>query len=498
MTSLCTIALAEPGASAAVFAVFGTLIIFSVLFMKSLVRAGVPVVLAFLVLGMIGGSEGIGGIQLDDYGLAFRLGTAALILILFEGGLNTSWRAVRAAAGPSGVLATLGVVFTAAGVAACGRLFGLTWTEALLVGAIVSSTDAAAVFAVLRGGGPVRLRRRSRSIIEVESCLNDPMAVILTVGVVEWAISGSPPGLLTLALLAWQLAAGGAIGVLLGALGSRLLIRVPIQTAGLFPAVTISLAMVSFGLATLAGASGFLSVFATAVVMGNTAIPYRAGFARVHDAVAWLCQASMFMMLGLLVFPSRLLPVAGVGLGLGLTLAVVVRPLVVAACLMPFRIPPREAFYIGWVGLRGAVPIILGTIPALAGLPEGDRIFHIVFFVVVLSTIVPGSSILPIARWLGLLERHRPEPAAAIELHSLRNLDGSIRHFAIDSTLAVCGAKLSEIPFPEGAGAVLVARGNQLLAARGSTRLLEGDDLYVFCRRSEDPLLTLLFGAAQE
>ena len=490
-----TLALAEPAATAALFAVFGSLIIVSVLFMRPLVRAGVPIVLAFLVLGMLGGSESVGGIPMDDHALAFRLGTAALVLILFEGGMNTSIRSIRAAAGPSGVLATVGVALSAGGVALCGRALGLTWTEALLVGAIVSSTDAAAVFAVLRGGGPVRLRKQVRGIVEVESCLNDPMAVILTVGVVEWARSGAAPGWIAFGLLLWQLVAGGACGIALGWLGAKILRRVPIATAGLFPAVTLSLAVVSFGLATLAGGSGFLSVFATAVVLGNSGIPYRAGLVRVHDAVAWLCQASMFLMLGLLVFPSRLLPVAGVGLGIALALAVVVRPLAVMACLLPFGIPWRESLYVGWVGLRGAVPIILGTIPIMAGLPEGDRVFHIVFFVVVLSTLVPGASIVPVARTMGLLEKHRPDPAAAIELHSLRSLDGSVRLYPIDSTLAVCGATLAEIPFPDGAGAILVARDTQLLAARGSTRLLEGDYVYVFCRNTEEPLLSLLFGA---
>lgn len=494
---MITLALAEPAATAALFAVFGTLIVCSVLFMRPLVRAGVPIVLVFLVLGMLGGSEGIGGLPLDDHGVAFRLGTAALVLILFEGGLNTSLRSIRESALPSGLLATLGVALTALGVAACARLFGLGWTESLLIGAIVSSTDAAAVFAVLRGGGPARLKDRIRSVVEVESCLNDPMAVILTVGVVEWARSGTPPGLLAVLLLGWQLAAGAACGFCLGKLGSWLLQRVPIATAGLFPAVTLSLALVSFGMATLAEGSGFLSVFTTAVVLGNSSIPYRAGLVRVHEAIAWLCQASMFLMLGLLVFPSRLLADAGVGLGLALALAVLIRPLAVGACLLPFRMPVREVAYIGWLGLRGAVPIILGTIPVLAGLPQGDRVFHTVFFVVVLSTIVPGASILPLARRLGLLERQRPDPAAAIELHSLRRLDGHIRLFSIDSTLAVCGASLSQIPFPEGSGALLVARGNQLLAARGTTCLLEGDYLYVFCREAEEPLLTLLFGAGR-
>lgn len=327
-----TLALAEPGATALFLAIFGLLMAVSVLFTRTLDRFGIPVVLIFLVLGMLGGSEGLGGVDFSNYETAFRIGTVALVLILFDGGLNTTFRSIRKSAGPAGLLATLGVAGTACALAVIGRLLGLTWPEALLIGAIVSSTDAAAVFAVLRGGS-LRVKDKVRSTLEVESCVNDPMAVILTITIVEIlrAGGGLGPGALAGSLLVavpLQLAIGAVVGVGVGFLTRWVLARIRFSTGGLYPVITLAAAFVAFGVATTAFGSGFLAVFAAAAVLGNGPLPFRAGLVRVHDAVAWMSQVSMFLMLGLLVFPSQLLPVAGVGLALGLGLALVARPLV--------------------------------------------------------------------------------------------------------------------------------------------------------------------------
>lgn len=488
-----TLALAEPGATALLLAVFGVLMAFCVLFARTMNRAGVPIVLLFLVLGMLGGSEGIGRIAFDNYDAAFRLGTIALVLILIDGGLNTSVRAIRASIGPSGVLATFGVAGTAAALALVARAFGLSWQVALLIGAIVSSTDAAAVFAVLRAGS-IRLKDRVRNVLEVEACANDPMAVILTVAVIGAVSAGRPPGWSLLLEVPLQLAIGGAVGVAVGYVTRYLLARVQVSAGGLLPVVTLAAGFVAFGAATLANGSGFLAAFAAAVVLGNGPLPYRTGIARVHDALAWLSQVAMFLMLGLLVFPSELVPVAGIGLSLGLALAFFARPVTVALCLLPFGFSWRESLCIGWVGLRGAVPIILAIFPIMAGLGEGETVFHIVFFVVVVSTLVPGASIVPIARRLKLDEPEPPAPAAAIEMHSLRQLNGEVKAYYVDPTLAVCGATLSQVRFPEGAAAILIVRGNELVAARGSTRLLEGDYVHVFCKPDDEPYISLLFG----
>jgi cell volume regulation protein A len=478
-----TLLLAEPAATAALLVVFGLLMAVSVLFTRTLDRFGVPVVLLFLVLGILGGSEGIGGVALSDYEFAFRIGTVALVLILFDGGLNTSMRSIRRSAGPAGVLATVGVAGTAGAMALIARALGLAWTEA-----------------VLRGGS-LRVKEKVRSTLEVESCVNDPMAVILTIAVVDGvrlAVAGGPAGgsgvwrlLLDVPV---QLIAGTLVGIAVGWVTRWILGRTRFSSAGLYPVVTLSTAFVAFGAATLAYGSGFLAVFVAGLVLGNGPLPYRGGLTRVHDAIAWMSQVSMFLMLGLLVFPSKLVPVAGVGLALGLGLAVVARPLVAALCLAPFRWTGREIGYVSWVGIRGAVPIILGTVPVMAQLPGGERIFHIVFFIVVVSALVPGASIVPLTRRLGLDDPEPPSPAAALEMHSLRPMGGEIHAYHIEETVAACGVPLSQIRFPDGAAAILVVRGDRVMAARGSTVLSSGDHVYIFCRPGDEPQVGLLFG----
>ncbi|QOJ01832.1 MAG: potassium/proton antiporter [Phycisphaeraceae bacterium] len=492
--------MSEPNATAVLLVVFGLLMAFSVLFTRTLDRFGVPVVLLFLVLGMLGGSEGLGGVAFDNYDLAFRVGTVALVLILFDGGLNTSLASIRRSAGPAGLLATVGVAGTAGAVSLMARGLGLSWSEALLIGAIVSSTDAAAVFAVLRGGS-LRVKEKLRSTLEVESCVNDPMAVILTMAVVEGVAtagrsSGGAGGQVWGLLIdvPVQLVMGTLVGLVVGRLTRWVLAHTRLTTGGLYPVVTLASAFVAFGAATLLLGSGFLAVFVAGLVLGNGALPYRAGLTRVHDAVAWMSQVSMFLMLGLLVFPSKLIPVAGVGLTLGVGLALLARPLVVSLCLLPFRWSAREIGYVSWVGIRGAVPIILGTFPVMAQLPDGERIFHIVFFIVVVSALVPGASIVPLTRRLGFDEPSPPTPAAALELNSLRPMGGEIRSYHIQEPVAACNVPLSKIPFPEGSAAVMVVRDDRIMAARGATVLLPGDYVYIFCRPGNEPHVDLLFG----
>lgn len=488
------IGMVEPTATALILAVFGALMVFSVVLTRTLDRFGVPVVLLFLLLGLLGGSEAIGRVAFDNFSFAYRVGTIALILILFDGGLNTRVASIRRSIAPAGLLATLGVAATAGIMALAGRAVGLGWGEAVLVGAIVSSTDAAAVFAVLRGGA-VRIRDRVRSVLEVESCVNDPMAVLMTVSVIEALSSGGAPGW----SLAWrvptELVIGAGVGVLVGLAMRWVLVRASLKTAGLYPVATLAAAFCSYGFATMCLGSGFLAVFATGVVLGNGPLPYKAVLARVHDAVAWMSQVAMFLMLGLLAFPSQLVPVAGQGLLLGLALAFVARPLAACVCLLPMGWSLREVMFIGWVGLRGAVPIILATFPVMAGLQGAERIFHIVFFVVVVSALVPGASIVPLTRRLRMGDAEPPAPSAALEIHSLQHLDGMIRAYHIEPSVAVCGAKLSEIAFPPGSSAILVVRGKEVLAARGHTRIEAGDHVYLFLKPGDEPLIGLLFGA---
>jgi cell volume regulation protein A len=488
---------AELDATAALLAVIGILLVLAGLASPLSNRLGVPVLVVFLGLGMLAGSEGIGGIPFDQYPLAFRLGTIALVLILFDGALNTSPEVLRRAALPASVLATLGVLATAGLVALFGLALGLSPTMAMLVGAVVSSTDAAATFAVLRSSG-VRLRQSTAATLEVESGLNDPMAILLTMVATELAL-GNVLGLGDVALLfARQFGVGGVVGIGSGLAGRLLLRSVRLPAAGLYPVLTLAVAFLSFGIATLFGGSGFVAVYATGLVLAAGPLPYGAGVRRVHDALAWLSQIMMFTLLGLLVFPSRLLPAIGVGLGLALALAFVARPLAVGALLALLRVPHSENAFISWVGLRGAVPIILGAYPVVSGFGAGDELFHLVFFVVLASSFVPGATVGWAAQKLGLADPGPPAPAATVELVSLRELPGDFVWYHVAPASAVAESHVRDLPLPDGCLVTLIVRERDVVVPRGSTPLLPGDQVCVFVLPEGRALLDLLFGGAAD
>lgn len=487
----------EPIPTAVLLATVGLLMTLSVIFSRASGRVGVPVALLFMLIGMLAGSEGIGGLEYDDYAFTFRLGTVALALILFDGGPNTPLNSIVRAIKPATVLATLGVAGTAGMVAGGAHLLGFGWPEALLLGAVVSSTDAAAVFSVLRGSG-LSLKRRVGLTLELESGLNDPMAVILTVALTG-AILGVGPEIGW--GLAWnvlvQLAIGLVAGFVLGHAASALLTRVRLQAGGLYPVLTLATAFLAFSIPTLLLGSGFLAVYVAAVIIGNAKLPYRGGIVRVHDAIAWFSQIVMFLVLGLLVYPSRLIEVAWAGLGLALFLAFVARPLIVTLCLAPFRYPLREVVYVGWVGLRGAVPIILATFPVMAGVPGANRIFNIVFFIVVANALIPGGTVRWVTRWLDLESHEPPPPPAALEINSTKVLRGELQSFYIDPAVAVANMQVSDIPFPPSSSVLLVVRGDELIAPKGSTTLTPGDHVYLFSPPEDLDFLRLMFGRPQ-
>jgi potassium/hydrogen antiporter len=489
---------AEPLRTALLLTTAGLLLGASVLFSRASHRIGVPIALLLLAVGMVSGSEGIGGIAFENYGFAFRLGTVALALILFDGGLNTPLAALRRSWAPATTLATVGVVLTALAVAGAARAFGLGWSEALVLGAVVSSTDAASVFAVLRGSG-LQLKRRVGTTLELESGLNDPVAVILTVALTANLVRpGELPPAQLAGEIALQLVVGAALGAAVGLGGRELLKRNPLPTGGLYPALTLALAFLAYGVTTLLGGSGFLAVYLAGMVLGKAHLPYHTGLLRVHDALAWLSQIGMFLVLGLLVFPSRLLDVAGTGIALALVLVLVARPAVVALCLAPFRYPWRETTYIGWVGLRGAVPIVLATFPVLAGAPGADRIFHLVFFIVVANTLVPGATVAWLTRRLGLQTKEPPAPQAVLAIESRLPLEGELLSFHIDEALVVTGVRLEELDFPEGSSVMLIVRGNRLVPPKGSTVLEPGDHVYLVTLPEDRGLMQLMFGRAEE
>jgi cell volume regulation protein A len=486
----------EPLLTAIALAVTGLLLGASALVSRGSGRLGVPVALLFLGVGMIAGEDGL-GIQFDDFGLAFRAGTVALVLILFDGGLSTPAASVRRVIAPATVLATFGVAATALLAALGARALGIDWSLALLLGAIVSSTDAAAVFSVLRGAR-MELRKRVSQVLEVESGVNDPMAVILTLSFTERLARGEPLGWGLLVGVAVQLALGLAGGLAFGFAGRAVLVRARLAAAGLYPVLTLAGAFVAFGGTTVVGGSGFLAVYVTGIVLGAGRLPYTAGLLRVHDAMAWFSQVAMFLLLGLLATPSRLVFVAFTGVAFSAFLVLVARPVAVALSLAPFRFSVRETVFVSWVGLRGAVPIILAIFPVLANVPGARSVFDLVFFVVVVSTVIQGVTIRPLARRLGLEVPGPPPPRAVLEIVSREPLAGELLSFHVQPASAVVGSAIQDIPFPEGATVMLVVRGKELVPPRGPTVLLADDHVYVFVRPEEKGLVQLLFGQLEE
>lgn len=486
----------EPFSIALLLTAAGMLLLISVLFSRASERIGIPVVLVFLGIGLVAGHwlpE-----PFADFDLAFRIGTLGLVLILFDGGLNTPWRTAKAHLAPASILATAGVAGTALLVALVGWLLGLGWIEALLLGAIVSSTDAAAVFSALRGSG-VQLKRRVGATLELESGLNDPMAVILTLSLTDLLVGQGPFDPLAFAgQMVVQLSVGLAAGLALGWFGCRLLDVIRVPAAGLYPALTLALALLAFGLPTLFFGSGFLAVYVAALMLGNHRLPYRSGILRVHDAVAWLAQISMFLVLGLLAIPELLTSAGWRGLVLALVLAVVARPVMVALCLVPFRYDARETGFISWMGLRGAVPILLATYPVMAGLDGAIDLFHLVFFVVVVNALIPGATV----RWaVGLFKvdragRERPRPV--LEINAIEALPAQIISFFIDPAAMVAGIRAGTLPLPSGADILLLIREGRVLPVGPDTVLKPGDHVHVLVDPNDKRPVELLFGLREE
>ncbi len=342
----------------------------------------------------------------------------------------------------------------------------------------------------------MRLEASTGALLEVESGLNDPMALFLTVVATELAL-GTATGAAGFGLIFVEQLLIGAVGGVVIGFGGRVLLRVlSLPAAGLYPVLTVALAFLAFGVTTLAEGSGFLAVYLAAVVLAAGAMPYRAGVRRVHDALAWLAQILMFVMLGLLVFPSRLLPAAPGGLALAAALAFVARPLAVFAVLAPLRMPWRQQLFVAWVGLRGAVPIVLATYPVLRGVEGGDQIFHLVFFVVLVNSIVPGATVAWLARRLGLSGPAQPHPTASVELVSLRELPGEFHWYFVSPASAVADVHVRDLSLPPGCVVTLVVRGSEVIAPHGSTLLIPGDEVCVFAMPSSRALLDLLFGGA--
>jgi potassium/hydrogen antiporter len=477
----------------ALILVTGILLLLGIASSRFSTRMGVPVLFLFLVVGMLAGSEGIGGIEFEDYSLAYAIGTIALCLILFDGGLRTPLHSVRNAWKPAAVLATVGVVVTAVitGLAAAWIL-QITILQGLLLGSIVGSTDASAVFSVLRSGG-VNIRRRLADTLEVESGSNDPMAIFLTVGLIQVLTHAVPLGSGLLMLFLTQLALGTVVGLLVGYGGVWILKNVQLGAAGLYPVLATALAFLAFGLAAVFGGSGFLAVYLTGIVIGNQRPVFHRGILLFHDAAAWICQILMFMTLGLLSFPSRLLEASGLALLIAAVLIVVARPIAVLISVSYFKFSLRELLFLSLVGLKGAVPITLATFPMLAGLPGASQMFDTVFFVVLVSALIQGWPLPLVARHLQVDEPAKQPPPVTLEISSLQHVDGDIVDYLVDSCCLAAGRMVKDLALPDGVVVALIVRGEEIIPPQGRSRFEVGDHVVVVLRPAVRAMVDRVF-----
>jgi cell volume regulation protein A len=443
-------------------------------------RVGVPSLVTFLALGMLLGSDGPGGIEFDDAELARTVGVIGLAAILYEGGLSTSWRRLRRVAVPAALLGTVGIVATAVltGVAAY-YLFDLSWLESVLLGAVVASTDAAAVFATLRS---TNIRRRLARTLEAETGGNDPVAIALTIGLIEWIEKPSFTFPDLVLLVVRQLGLGLLTGVALGALAMWVFARLPHSVGAFAPVASVAAGALSFGAADVIGGSGFLAVYLVGLAVGSTPSRYRRQLVAFHEGLAFLAQVAMFVVLGLLVFPSGLPAVALPGLALAALLVVVIRPVAVWISTVFNKFTARERALLGWAGLRGAVPIVLATFVLSSGLGKAETIFNAVFFVVVVSALLQGTTLEWIAARLGLVDPRPAVVAAPLEVDALGPLE--LVEFDVAGDHAIAGAAVRELGLPRSALIAVVARHGDTIPPRGTMVLEPGDRLFVLAPRA--------------
>ncbi|SDZ07854.1 potassium/proton antiporter, CPA1 family [Micromonospora pattaloongensis] len=437
-------------------------------------RLGVPSLLVYLALGVAIGESGL-GIRFDDAELTRTLGFCALIVIIAEGGLTARWSTLRPVLGLAAALATVGVVVSIAVVGvAVHLLLGLDWRLALLYGAVLSSTDAAAVFATLRR---LRLPPRLVAALEAESGLNDAPVVLLVVLLATHG-PGAHPWWQEALLLGYELAAGAAVGFGVGVAGRWTLRRAALPSAGLYPIAAVGFTVLAYAAGAVLHASGFLAVYVAGVVLGNARLPHRQAILGFADGLAWLAQIGLFVLLGLLVSPSRLDAAVLPAIVAGLALLFLARPLSVAVSALPFRVRPREQVFLSWAGLRGAVPIVLATIPLSAGLPGAGRLFDAVFVLVVIFTLLQTGTLGPVARRLRVTAPAEPAEIR-VETAPLERMQADLLQLEVPEGSRLAGVHVDELRLPVGASVTLVLRDGAGFVPVPDTRLKVGDSLLI-------------------
>lgn len=454
------------------------LLLISVIAGKTSYKFGVPTLILFLSIGMLAGSEGLGGIVFDDPGLAQFMGIVALNFILFSGGLDTSWPTIKPVLWQGVALSTVGVLFTALSLGTFVWIItDFTIYEGLLLGAIVSSTDAAAVFSILRSKS-LALKTNLRPTLELESGSNDPMAYVLTIAFLGLVVDQDQNLLSIIPFLLQQMIIGALAGLFFGKVSKYAINRIRLDFEGLYIVLVIALMFITFSATDLLNGNGFLAVYLCAVYLGNQDLIHKKTILKMFDGLAWLMQIVLFLTLGLLVFPSKVVPLIGIGLIISLFLLVVARPVSVLLSLLPFKMKMRRRWYISWAGLRGAVPIVFATYPLIAGIEKADMIFNIVFFVSVTSILTQGTTLSIVARWLHVALPQKAKPKTPIDLFLAEGAKSEIAEISLPEDNISVGKKIVELDFPKTAIIAMIKRKGKFLTPNGTT-VLEPNDILI-------------------
>lgn len=461
------------------------LLIASILMFISLVagktsyKFGVPVLLFFLTIGMLAGSEGIVGIYFDDHKLAQAIGIIALNFILFSGGFETDWKSIKPIVWHGISLSTLGVLLTAVFVGLfIHAVSNFSIYEGLLLGSIVSSTDSAAVFSILRSKN-LALKGNLRPTLELESGSNDPMAYALTITFTELIVNPNTSLLGMVPIFVKQILIGIALGFAIGFLGAKVFNRIKLDYEGLYPVLMIAIMIFSFSATQFIGGNGFMAVYLSAVILGNQELIHKRQLIRWFDGMAWFMQIALFITLGLLVFPSQLIPIIGIGLGMSAFMIVVARPLSVLISLAFFRGRRRGKWFISWVGLRGAVPIVLATFPMLAGVEKAQMFFNIVFFVSLTSVVIQGTTVPLVAERLRLLLPKNVKRRTHTDIELSESIKSEAVEIRLPNESRAAGKEIVQLGFPNTAVISIIKRNGKYITPSGSTVLNAGDILLV-------------------